>query len=236
VPDFFGGKEIKIDIKGITKKIEKKVKRLNKDYKVPYYIMVREGDADDILLYESKLFKADMLVIGASTKSKKKYLGTTAEKVAHKSHLPMLVVKNSAKEQYKNIVAPTDMQTQSKQSILFAKNIFTTAKLNVVHVSGLPYMGGPTLLSPNYEQYNKDAKEYAQKELESFMQDISIKKGKLIDGKADSKRALLSYINKGSYDLTVVGSRGTSGFKALIGSVASSILRETTTDVLVYVP
>ena len=36
VPSYFGGKEITIDIKGITKKIEKKIKALNKEYKVPY--------------------------------------------------------------------------------------------------------------------------------------------------------------------------------------------------------
>ena len=236
VPNFFGGKEIKIDIKGITKKIEKKVKRLNKDNKVPYYIFVREGDADDILLYESKLLKADMLVLGASTKGKKKLLGTTAEKVAHKGHLPMLVVKNSAKELYKNIVAPTDMLTQSKQSILFAKNIFPKAKINVAHVSDFSYIGGPTVLGPDYIEYSKEAKEYAYNELMNFIQDLSIKKGKLIDGKSDSKRELLKYINKGSYDLTVVGSRGTTGFKALLGSVASTVLRESPTDVLVYVP
>lgn len=236
VPNFFGGKEITIDIKGITKKIEKKVKRLNKDNKVPYFIVVKEGDADDILLYESKLLKADMLVLGASTKGKKKFLGTTAEKVAHKSHLPMLVVKNSAKELYKSIVAPTDMLTQSKQSVLFAKNIFQKAKVNVVHVSDFSYIGGPTVLGPDYIQYSQDAKDYAQSELVNFIQDVSIKKGKLIDGKSDSKRELLKYINKGSYDLTVVGSRGTSGFKALLGSVASTILRESRTDVLVYVP
>ncbi|MEA3433754.1 MAG: universal stress protein, partial [Campylobacterota bacterium] len=95
VPSYFGSKEISVDIEGITKKIEKKIKALNKEYKVPYTILVREGDADDILRYEAKLIKADMIIIGANTKSKKKFLGTTAEKVAHQSHLPVLIVKNS---------------------------------------------------------------------------------------------------------------------------------------------
>ena len=43
------------------------------------------------------------------------------------------------------------------------------------------------------------------------------------------------YIKEGSYDLVVVGSRGTTGVNSLLGSVATYILRETSSDVLVYV-
>ena len=237
VPSYFGSKEISVDIEGITKKIEKKIKALNKEYKVPYSILVREGEADDILRYEAKLLKADIIIIGANTKSKKKLLGTTAEKVAHQSHLPVLIVKNSVKDPYKNIVAPTDFQTQSKQSVLFAKNIFSAAKINAVHSSETIYVEGPyTVVGRDFVQYNEVAKACAEKDLKDFMKDLSIGKGKIIDGEANSKKTLLKYIDKGSYDLVVVGSRGTAGFKALLGSVASSILRETPTDVLVYVP
>ncbi len=237
IPSYFGSKEISVDIKGITKKIEKKMKILNKVNKVTYSILVKEGAAADILHYESKLLKADMIIIGANTKNKKKFLGTTAEKIAHQSHLPVLIVKNNAKEIYQNIVAPTDFQTQSKQSILFAQNIFPAAKINLINSSEVIYVDGPyTVVGPDYVEYNKAAKAHAKRELKDFMKDLSIKKGKIIDGDGNSKKVLLDYINKGSYDLVVVGSRGTLGFNAFLGSVASSILRETTVDVLVYVP
>jgi len=237
VPSYFGSKEITIDIKGITKKIEKKMKTLNKNNKVSYSVIVREGNADDILLYESKLLKADMIVIGANTKDKKKFLGTTAEKIAHQSHLPVLIVKNIVKDKYHSVVAPTDFQTQSKQSILFTQNIFPVAKISLVNSSEVIYVDGPyTVVGPDYVEYNKAAKAHAKRELKDFMKDLSIKKGKIIDGDGNSKKVLLDYINRGSYDLVVVGSRGTLGFNALLGSVASSILRETTADVLVYVP
>ena len=241
VPSYFGSKEITIDIKGITKKIEKKIKALNRDVKVPYSVVIKEGDVDDILRYESKLLKADMIVIGANTRSKKNFLGTTAEKVAHQSHLPVLIVKNRVKDPYKNILAPTDFGIQSKQSILFAKNIFPAAKINAVHTYEAFYTAGIytadsyTLEGLDIEQYNKAAKASGKNDLKKFMKDLSIKKGKIIDGEPNSKEALLKYINKGSYDLVVIGSRGTSGFKALLGSVASSILREAPTDVLIYV-
>jgi len=237
IPSYFGNEEISIDIKGITKKIEKKIQVLNTDNEVPYTILVKEGNSSDIILYESKLLKVDMIVIGASKKSKKRYLGTTAEKVAHQSHLPVLIIKNSVKKPYQNIVAPTDLQIQSKQSILFAKNIFPTAKIKAVNSSEIIYVDGPyTVVGSDFEEYNKKARISAEKDLKNFIKDLPVKKGEIIDGKGNSKEVLLDYINKGSYDLAVIGSRGTSGFKALLGSMASSILRETSTDVLVYVP
>ena len=241
VPSYFGSKEITVDTEGITKKITKKIKALNIDAKVPYRIVVKEGDTDDILLYEAKLLKADMIVIGANRKSKNNFLGTTAEKVAQQSHLPVLVVKNSVKGSYENIVAATDFQTQSKQSILFAKNMSPSAKIKAVHTyeafyaAGIYTAGSYTMDGLDIQQYNQAAKDAAQNNLKKFMKDLSIKKGKIIDGDFNGKEALIKYINKSSYDLAVIGSHGTAGFKALLGGTASSILRETETDILVYV-
>lgn len=239
VPSYFGSKDIGIDKEGITKKIEKKIKALNKNSKVSCFVFVKEGNADDIILYESKLHKADMIVIGAHSKEKgrKSFLGTTAQRVAQQSHLPVLVVKNSAKKPYHNIVAPTDFQMQSKQSILFAKNIFPTSKINIVHAFEIIYMEGPyAVVGRDLSQYNDVARSCAKKDLKDFMQEVSVKKGKVIDGELYAKEALLNYIKDGSYDLVVMGSRGTAGFNALLGSVATYILRETSCDVLVYVP
>lgn len=248
VPDYFGSKKIVIDKKAIKKKIEKKIKALNVDTKVPCFVLVKEGDPDDIILYESKLVKADMIVIGSHSKSKtrKNILGTTAQKVANQSHLPILIVKNSVKNSYRNILALTDFGMQSKQSILFAKNIFPASKIKVLHVyeafySTTPYVDYVT--NPydtteviDFEKYKKAVKTAAQNSLKEFLQDVSLKKGGVIDGKWDTKETLLKYIKKDTYDLVVFGSRGTSGLKALLGSVASFILKEAPNDVLVYVP
>ncbi len=242
MPSYFGGEKITVDIKEMTTKIEKKIKEINKDDKVTYNIVVREGNAEDVLLYESKLLKAELVIIGKNTKDKKKFLGTTAEKVAHQSHLPVLIVKNKVKDTYKNILAPTDFEIQSKQSVSFVKNICHSAKIQAVHIYepfypvGMYSVGTYTLETLDIEQYNESALAFAKNNLKEFMQEVDIKKGKVINGGFNSKEVLLQYIKKESYDLIVVGSRGTSGFKALLGSMASSILKETSTDVLIYVP
>jgi nucleotide-binding universal stress UspA family protein len=239
VPSYFGGKDIDIDNESISKNIEKKIKPLNREFKVNCFVFVKEGNPQDIILYESKLNQVDMIVMGAHSKAKgrKGFLGTTAQKVAHLSHLPVLIVKNSAKSPYKHIIAPTDFGMQSKQSILFAKDIFPNAKINVVNAFDTIYMEGPyAVVGRDLSQYNDVAKSCAQSDLKHFMQEVSVKKGKVIDGELYTKETLVTYIKEGQYDLVIVGSRGTIGLNALLGSVSNYILRETSKDVLVYVP
>ncbi len=239
VPSYFGGKDIAIDHESIANSIEKKIKTLNREFKVNCFVFVKEGNPHDIILYESKLNQIDMIVIGAHSKKKGKkgFLGTTAQKVAHQIHLPVLIVKNSAKNPYKNIIAPTDFGMQSKKSILFAKDIFPSAKINVVNAFDTIYMEGPyAVVGRDLSQYNEVAKSCAKSDLKNFMQEVSVKKGKVIDGELYTKETLVNYIEEGLYDLVVVGSRGTVGLNALLGSVANYILRETSKDILVYVP
>lgn len=244
VPDYFGSKKVAANTKAIKRKIEKKVEKLNSDMKVPYTVFVKEGKPSEIILYESKLLKADMIIMGAHTKSKsiKNILGTTAQKVAHQSHLPVLIVKNIAKDTYKNILAPTDFEMQSRQSVLFVKEVCPSATIKAVnayeafYVTGIYTAGSYTLEGIDIEEYDKAAKAAAENSLKEFMKDLSIKKGKVIDNELNSRDTLLKYINKGSYDLVVIGSRGTSGVNALLGSVALSLLKDSPTDILVYVP
>jgi len=244
VPDYFSPKKVTVNIKGIKDEIERKIKSLDITSNVPYYLFVKEGNPDDIILYESKLIKAEMIIIGAysKSKSKKNRFGTTAQKVAHQSHVPVLIVKNKVKKTYENIVAPTDFAMQSKQSILFGQNICTTAKISLVnahesfYATGIYTAGAYTLENIDIEMYDKAAKTASQNNMKVLKKELGIKKGKVIDGELNVKEALHKYIDKGNYDLVILGSRGTSGAMAMLGSIAYTLLREVSTDILVYVP
>lgn len=237
IPSYFGSKHVTIDINSIKKKIEEKIHALNTQDRVPYVVIVKEGFAQDILNYEAKLLKVDMLIIGANTSGKVNFLGSTAQKIAHNSYVPILIVKKPVKGVYENIVAPTDFQEQSKLSIHFAKELFKSAKIKPVHVWEIVYMEGPyTSLGEDLTHYNDIAIKYAQQDLKALAKNLSTQKGKLIDGTLNGKKSLLSYINKNTFDLTVIGSRGSASFTAMLGSMASTIIREAKTDVLVYIP
>ena len=239
VPSYFTSDALGVDREGIQKKLEKKIKISKVSAKVPYTFFIKEGNTDDIILYEAKLIKAELIIIGAHSKSKglKKLLGTTAQKIAYKSHLPLLVVKKNVNKRYQNILVPTDFQRESSESVKYVKQLCPDTKISAVHSSETIYLGGPyTIEGLDVVEYNVIAKKYARIDLKIFMKEHSIKKGKIIDGGLNSKEALIKYIRKGSYDLVVIGSRSTSGLNALLGSVASALLKDSPTDILVYVP
>ncbi|QOY55147.1 universal stress protein [Candidatus Sulfurimonas marisnigri] len=238
MPNYFNRGEISIDKSGVKEKIEKKIKGLNTDGKITCSVSVKEGDADDVILHAAKSYKADMIIIGVHSKSKggKNLLGTTAQKVVNQSHSPVLIVKKNVEGNYQDILAPTDFETQSKQSILIAKNIFPKAKISVIHTYETIDIKGPYIpYGYDLEHSNKMAKVRATKEMKDFIKDVSAEKGKVMDGKLDYKKVILQYIKKDSYDLVVIGSQGTAGLKALLGSVASYILKTSPCDVLIYV-
>ena len=70
VPGYFSSDALDIDRDGIEKKLKKKIKSIGLTAKISYTTFVKEGNADDIILYEAKLIKADMIVIGAHSKAK----------------------------------------------------------------------------------------------------------------------------------------------------------------------
>ncbi|RLA67050.1 MAG: hypothetical protein DRQ78_03275 [Epsilonproteobacteria bacterium] len=239
VPSYFSSEALDLDREGIQKKLEKKITNSKVSAKVPYTIFIKEGNTDDIILYEAKLIKAELIIIGAHSKSKglKNFLGTTAQKIVNKSHLPLLVVKNSGKGKYQNILAPTDFQRESSESVQYVKRLFPDIKISAVHSSETIYLGGPYALEGiDFIEYNVVAKKYAQKDLKDFMKEHAIKKGKIIDGGVNSKEVLTKYIRKGKYDLVVIGGRSSTGFAGLLGSVTSALLNDSPTDILVYVP
>jgi len=237
LPSYFGSEDIEIDTKGIINTIDTQIKKLSKDMDVHHTVFVKQGNTSDIIEYESKLLKADLVIMGVNTGGKKTFLGSTVEKVAHQCHLPVLIVKNPVKGVYKHIVAPTDFLEQSKESIAFAQKNFSKAKIKPVHSLEEVFIDGPYLeVGYDFDAYNKAAKEYAKSAMKGLVEEYSIQKGRLLDGATNNKKALLSYIKRGDYDLTLLGSQGTAGVNAFLGSMALYILRETPTDVLVYEP
>lgn len=244
IPDYFSSKKVTLDTAGIKDRIDQKLKKLNINSDVPHHLFVKEGNAEDIILYESRLIQAEMIILGAHAKSKNKKnrFGTTVQKVAHQSHIPVLIVKNKAKKSYTKIVAPTDFAAQSKQSILFAQNICGPTKIHLLnayeafYVTDIYSAGAYGLENIDLKMYDEAARSASLNNIEAMKKELDIAKGKVIDGTVNSKDALLHYIHKGNYDLTVLGSRGTSGALALLGSVTYTLMREVSSDVLVYVP
>lgn len=221
--------------------IQKMIKELKLPEGIPYSVLVKEGDPVDTILYQARLIKADMIIIGPHTKGKKALLGTTAHKIADRSYIPVLVVKNKSKEPYRDITVLTDFGMHSKRGAVYAKKIFPSAKMEIVHAyepfyaTGIYVSNGYGFQGFDFEKYRQDVKLSAKESLKALKADLAIEKSKLIEGGIEVRKTLLDYLKKNPCDLLVIGSRGTSGFQAFLGSMASYLLAEAPSDVLVYV-
>ncbi|MDD3591082.1 MAG: universal stress protein [Sulfurovum sp.] len=241
-PDLFLLKQENIDTDAIRKDIQKMIKELKLPEGVPYSVLVKEGDPEETILYQAKLVKAEMIIIGPHSKGKKAMLGTTAHKIADRSYIPVLVVKNKSKEPYRKITVLTDFGMHSKLGAAYAKKVFPSAKMKVVHAyepfyaAGIYTSNGYGFQGFDFEKYRQDVKLSAHKGLNALKADLGIEKSKLIEGGIEVRKTLLDYVKKNPCDLLVIGSRGTSGLQALLGSMASYLLAEAPSDVLVYVP
>ncbi|WP_200762265.1 universal stress protein [Nitrosophilus alvini] len=235
----FENKEI-LNKEILKQEVEERLEKLENSAEITSAIVVEEGNPDEVILHAAVQESADMIIMGTNREYKvsKNIIGSTVQKVVHKSRLPVLIVKNNADKKYKNILAPTDFEEESKKSILFAKEIFPDADIKLLHVYetlseiALHFY---SLKDKEIEEYNKLVAHYAKNEMEKFLKEVGLEQGEVIDGNNTPKKVLIDYITKCGNDLTVIGSKGTAGINKLLGSMALYIMRESPTDVLVYV-
>ena len=241
VPDYFGKETKEIDETQIRKKIESKIQELNEDTNIKCSVLVSKGDAADKIIYEAKRENAQMIILGAHSKEDMttKKFGSTAQKVTQESHLPVLVVKNPANENYKNILAPTDLSEFSQKSIIFTKEVFEKDDIKLAYIYQQPSgtdMDFYSLAPEEKEILNKRIKLYAKQDLEKFEKSVGIEKGELVDSSTTIENDLVNFIKKNNNDLVIVGSHGIKNIRSfLFGSTASYLMKESPSDILVYV-
>lgn len=217
--------------------LKKKIKSLAK-HKVKINGVVFVGHPAETIVKYAKKQKIDLLVMGARGEYSIHdwFVGTTTESVVKTTKTPVLIVKNSPKQTYKNILIPVDFSLQSQLALQFSIEYMPKAKFEVMHV--------------------------ADHEYESFLQDDHINKEKLTSIRKTIIQSLklkiehfiheyrhknITYKVKFGYpsleitkeaqkqhnDLIVMGTRGHSKkHYVLLGRVASMVLYEVNIDIL----
>ncbi|MCK4975069.1 MAG: universal stress protein [Sulfurimonas sp.] len=230
--------EQKIDKDAIKKEIIHKLDALNGYEDIEYIVNITIGDAAQQVMHIAEKFQADLIIIGSHSKAKieEYYLGSTAQKIAQKSGLPILVIKNSVQGAYKNILAPTDFSNSSKKSVLFAKIAFKSSPITLVFAY-------KDLDDLTIEYYKLDSDENEKKpeflgrpHADIFKQEVGIKKLDMIKSSSSIDKSLLEYNKTKKNDLIVLGSAGSDVAGSFLGSTAAYLLRNTHSDILIYIP
>lgn len=231
-----------IDEKEIEKEIKRRVEKLTSEKDIEYVLFVESGSAADSISLKVKNIGADLLIIGTHGKDdiSSNYFGSTTLKLIQKTHIPVLVVKKEAESAYKEMLAPTNLADYSRESILFARSLFDTPALKYLHA----YVTIDELQALTYRisvdqqaQFKKELLGDAQVALEKFAKEIGTGEMVLVGYHASINEDLLDYIVRDNADLIVLGSKGVGNLNSfLFGSTASYLVRNSPTDVLVYVP
>lgn len=227
-----------------TSVLEKQIKGLSKNkININYSIISGDKPAPKILEY-AKDHKMDLLVMGAHGKYSIHdwFVGTTAEYVARKTHLPVLIIKNATKKKYQKILVPVDFSSASKYALQFANQLFSKMDLHILHVGDHEY---ETFLKKEDEIPKRKINTMREaillllsEKTKKFIKSCSVK---LTKAPFDIKIGypgvvIIDEAKRLNRDLVIMGTEGHSQRHYLfIGRVASRVLIEIDRDIL-FVP
>lgn len=230
------------DQNDIKKEIKEKIDSLNIEAKVEYNLFIENGNIADMIIYMADKLGTDLIIIGSHGKKilDSDYFGSSTLEVIQRTHLPVLVVKNEVKGIYQKMIAPTNLSSSSKQSIVFANTLFTKPEKTYLfaHETFSELQSKTYYISEEHRRNLLIELEISAKDrLRTFTQEIAKGKNSFIHFKASVNEDILEYIIKDKADLLVLGSKGVDNLNSFVfGSTASYLLQRSPIDVLIFVP
>lgn len=231
-----------IDKEGIKREISAQIDKLNTEAHVEYMLFILQGKAAEMTILQAKKTQSDLIVVGSHGKDdlSSNYFGSTTLKLIQKTHLPVLIVKNSVTAPYRHMLAPTNLSEHSKESIRFTNTLFSEPTRKYLYafetisdLQGLTYRFTPE----ETEELRRTMTLEAANALKNFANEVGESELELIDYTASVNEDLLEYIKNDDADLLVLGSKGVGNLNSFVfGSTASYLLQRSPIDVLIYVP
>jgi len=206
------------------------------------HMHVVSGNPLDVVSRKAEAVDAGLIVLGARGESYLRHaiLGSTAARVIRKAaHCPVLVVKLSPHEAYRNVLVTVDFSPVSLSAIHAARRWAPAATLVLLHAFELPYEG--LLWRAGVEQ--QEITQYISTDLKkrrARLDDLATEAGlasidyvaRVLHG--PPSREIVAMEQEYDADLIVVGKHGTNiAEELLLGSVTKHVLAESQGDVLV---
>lgn len=186
-------------------------------------------------------FAADLLVVGARGEHPAIafFLGSTAERVVRESPVPVLLVRNEAREPYARVLAALDLSPHAAKVVEVARVVAPTALLTLGHAFAVPFEGKLHFAGASQEdidRYRREEREHALATLRALA-DTGADRADIRVEHGTPDVVLLQMLEAVSADLVVTGKHGGSEMvDLLLGSVTKHLLREAGGDVLVSPP
>jgi nucleotide-binding universal stress UspA family protein len=192
------------------------------------------------VLREAASWPADLIVVGMHQADvlRDMFRGTTAERIIREGHIPTLVVRKDAAEDYRRIVVGIDFSLHALRATQCALRLAPKSEFHLVHsfLSPFPHFIYGNVRAEAREVYTKAMDRAVDEELTAFLARFGDQVPQLnrlvVHGMA--QEVLLATANRLDANLLVAGTHGRAGIAhAVLGSVAEDLLRQAPCDVLV---
>lgn len=190
---------------------------------------------------QAQAFDADLVVLGAKGSGfmHRLSLGSTAERLLHKTLRPLLVVKQRAHEPYRRVLVPVDFSQWSTSGLDLARSVAPGAHLVLLHAYEVPFEGKLRVAGVDgvaIDKYRSQAQQRASQQLHALAAAAGLRPADwtpcVLNGEASSH--IVEQEEEQDCDLTVIGKHGQNMIEELLqGSVTKHVLAESTGDVLV---
>ena len=186
---------------------------------------------------------ADLLVLGPHRRRplRDALEGTIAEKVMVSRSCPVLMVQARPEAQYRRVLLALDLSAASAGAIRAAEQLVLSdeATATIVHAQDPPYQGMLNYANVNIEHiadYVQGWRTEAARGIRNLVRRESADAGRFIIHveAGHTVRGILRTVEQFGPDLPVMGTRGGGRLhRAVLGSVANSVIRQVACDVMV---
>ncbi len=161
------------------------------------------------------------------------FIGTAVDYIIAKGKLPVLVVKQRPHADYRNLLVAVDFSSHSGHALKVAADLFPAAEITLMHAYHVAFEGfqkAPHLRDETLKLREKNLEEFfADPDLNVLRDRV---RTEFVYG--DVGAALLQAVDEHNPDLVVAGTHGAGVIRrAVIGSIASSMLAWVSQDMLV---
>lgn len=211
----------------------------NKTRNIKITVEIAEGVAHIDILRVANNENFDLIILGLHrhVDSAEPIVGKVIDRIVKNSHKPVLVVRDHAGEEYKNILVGVDFNIHSQRSLEFTLKTFKDATINLVHSYHMPFLG-----TGNYEELEAQLKKTCQDDLDKMIEgalaDIPSKKTLNKIKKRIVKGSIFDVLDmeiaKIKPEVLVLGTHARSGLAKLLSlNVTESFLVDPSCDLLV---
>ena len=202
-------------------------------------ILIEEGDPAEVIERVAISERVDLVVTGIAREgpfaSRPVVLGKTVEQLLRRLPMPMLIVRNRARDAYRHIVVTTDFSKPSSHALQMAVRFFPEQPLYLLHAFDAPYSSLVDEAKLHAERYRQvRTEELAEFLAATFLPDGDRARLVPVIEPGPPQQIIREYVRLHGADLVVLGTQGRGSLmEALLGSTTKSILSTLPCDALV---